>query len=309
MIQIGQSPDEGGFRNGEEQGTSDRGLSDEEDRGNNDDLSDGEQGTSEMELSDNEGEDSNSDASIHSVHVVVDRPSKKAETFSSTNVNTYSSASSSEKHIRGRPIVFFPHQDSSWYKLLEGYSQHMSDTTYKGSAILNPYKKDEESRDNVGAEHSTMESSVAFYSNLIPKSAEIKKGTLTCESCRQEFTNMSTLNRHRMQKHIEGRSKQFKCEKCESAFYNKTLLQRHVREVHLGVFAHHCIVCHKGFPTKDRLHRHMDSEHRTRWPSPCTQCDQHFSHYQEFLDHMKEMHKYKRPQRKYNRTAPGKKKI
>ncbi len=352
MGELGLGASEQGLSDLEDQGTSEQAFSDLEEQGTSEqafsDLE--EQGTSEHGLS-SEEECRSSDGSVHSVYIVVDKAQeqrkmlqKKTATvkhnikgMSSPEPHTYpSSLKSSQKQVRGKPIVFCPDpkRDSSWYKLPEGYSKRPSGSSHKKATVFNENGHDVEYNSDSAKsalEPPTTESSVssyAFYSNLIPDSVKIKsaglaikrslsqkpkvthlgkKGHLICRPCRQEFTNMSTLNRHRMQKHIQESLKQFTCGSCTSAFHNKTLLQRHVREVHLKVYPHHCIGCHEGFPTKERLQKHMDSAHRSGWPAYCEKCGKRLGGYEEFLEHMKEMHKYKRPQRKYNRTAPGKK--
>lgn len=111
-----------------------------------------------------------------------------------------------------------------------------------------------------------------------------------CSECEQEFTNVSTLRRHRLEQH--GIVEEFPCQQCERVFTNPSSLSNHITFQHNTVM-HECEECGAKFKRADSLRDHTKS-HKQIFSIQCRICGQRFVRKGGLTSHMK-THTGKRP--------------
>ncbi|XP_069833098.1 oocyte zinc finger protein XlCOF8.4-like [Dendropsophus ebraccatus] len=105
---------------------------------------------------------------------------------------------------------------------------------------------------------------------------------LLCGICGEEFTNESSLHRHRRN---HARKKLYSCLECGRCYIFKSYLVRHQR-VHTGEKPYPCSECGKCFTTQSSLSRHERS-HTGEKPHACSECEKCFTTHSSLVRHLR----------------------
>ena len=122
-----------------------------------------------------------------------------------------------------------------------------------------------------------------------PKAAKGKKFICYLETCRKEFTQFCSLQKH---ERIHRGEKPFVCEVCGHAFTQLSNLKRHER-LHTGEKPYSCEHCSKAFSNISNLKQHLqihdDTKNRSKYS--CKLCSRSYYYQSSLRKHMKEEHK------------------
>ena len=119
-----------------------------------------------------------------------------------------------------------------------------------------------------------------------------------CELCSYETCDITSLRKHRNQKHQDEMKKTHKCETCGKTFVQHENLLVHLKNIHnihsddLSLIKSvACDQCGHVFLCKQRLKQHYDSVHLKLTPFECDICQKRFGMSTHLSRHKKTVHK------------------
>ena len=119
-----------------------------------------------------------------------------------------------------------------------------------------------------------------------------------CELCSYETCDITSLRKHRNQKHQDEMKKTHKCETCGKTFVQHENLLVHLKNIHNIhsedfdlIKSVSCDQCGHIFLCKQRLKQHYDSVHLKLTPFECDICQKRFGMSTNLWRHKKTVHK------------------